>query len=178
MVDMLISLTPTTGLQRTEYPFQMTSTSPLSVADRLRAEHGAALSLGVDCDLPEDLLIELDADAHLAVGDRVSIRRGTTIQVHRGATIAIGDDVAIGENTFLSAMAGIRLGEGCTLANYVDLHDHNHRPPSAAHVPTDQFVPWASGFEAAPIVIEPGAILSDKVTVAPAHVVLYRIGVH
>ena len=37
MVDMLISLTPTTGLQRTEYPFQMTSTSPLSVADRLRA---------------------------------------------------------------------------------------------------------------------------------------------
>ncbi|MGH3830318.1 MAG: GDSL-type esterase/lipase family protein [Pseudonocardiaceae bacterium] len=144
----------------------MTSATPdLSVADRLRVEHGAALTLGAHCDLPEDLVIELDDGAHLTIGDGVSIRRGSTIQVHRGATVAIGNDVTIGEHTFISAMAGIRLSDGAALSNMVDLHDHNHRERSTTHVPTGQLVPWASGFEAAPIIIEPGAILSNKVTV-------------
>jgi acetyltransferase-like isoleucine patch superfamily enzyme/lysophospholipase L1-like esterase len=148
-------------------PIRVTSTAPtaLSVADRLRAEHGDALTVGVDCDLPEDILIEIDHGAHLSIGDRVSIRRGCTIQVHRRATVAIGNDVAIGEHTFLSAMVGIRIGAGAALSNMVDLHDHNHRVRSAGNVPTGELVPWASGFEAAPIIIEPGAILSNKVTV-------------
>ena len=144
----------------------MTSTAPdLSAADRLRAEHGPALTLGSDCDLPDDLMVEIGTNAFLAIGDRVSIRRGCTIQVHRGATVAIGNDVAIGENTFISAMAGIRIGDGAALSNMVDLHDHNHRIRSADNVPTGQLVPWASGFEAAPIIVEPGVILSNKVTV-------------
>ncbi|MGH3870051.1 MAG: GDSL-type esterase/lipase family protein [Pseudonocardiaceae bacterium] len=144
----------------------MTSTAPdLSAADRLLAEHGPALTLGSDCDLPDDLVVEIDTGAHLTIGDRVCIRRGSTIQVHRGATVVIGNDVAIGEHTFISAMAGIRLGDGAALSNMVDLHDHNHRVRSADNVPTGQLVPWASGFEAAPIIIEPGAILSNKVTV-------------
>jgi acetyltransferase-like isoleucine patch superfamily enzyme/lysophospholipase L1-like esterase len=144
----------------------MTSTSPdQSTADRLIAEHGPALTLGSDCDLSDDLVVEIDSAAHLTIGDRVSIRRGATIQVHRGATVAIGNDVAIGENTFISAMVGISLGDGAALSNMVDLHDHNHRVRSADNVPTGQLVPWASGFEAAPVIVEPGAILSNKVTV-------------
>ncbi|MGW0883232.1 GDSL-type esterase/lipase family protein [Streptomyces sp. NPDC002671] len=145
----------------------MTSTiSPdLSAVERLRAEHGPALTLGDDCDLPDDVAIEIDPGAHLIIGARVSIRRGSTIQVHRGATVAIGDDVAIGEHTFISAMAGISIGDGAALSNMVDLHDHNHRPRSAVNVPAGELVPWASGFEAAPVIIEPGAVLSDKVTV-------------
>jgi acetyltransferase-like isoleucine patch superfamily enzyme/lysophospholipase L1-like esterase len=144
----------------------MTSTAPdLSAADRLRTEQGPALTLGSDCDLPDGLVVEIDTGAHLTIGDRVCIRRGSTIQVHRGATVAIGNDVAIGEHTFISAMAGIRLGDGAALSNMVDLHDHNHRVRSAENVPTGQLVPWASGFEAAPIIVEPGAILSNKVTV-------------
>lgn len=142
-----------------------TTSAPNTTVERLRAEHGPALTLGNDCDLPDDLVIEIDHGAHLTIGDRVSIRRGSTIQVHRGATVAIGHDVAIGEHTFISAMAGIRIDDGAALSNMVDLHDHNHRPRTAASVPTGQLVPWASGFEAAPIVIEPGAILSNKVTV-------------
>ncbi len=136
-----------------------------AVAERLRAEHGPALTIGEDCDLPDDLVIELDPGARLTIGRHVSIRRGTTIQVHRGATIAIGDYAAVGENVFLSAMVGIRLGAGCALSNYVDIHDHNHRERSAANVPDGQLTPWASGFEAAPIVIEPGATISNKVSV-------------
>jgi acetyltransferase-like isoleucine patch superfamily enzyme/lysophospholipase L1-like esterase len=149
----------------------MTSTAsdlPLAdqpVGDRLRAEHGPALTLGSDCDLPDDFVVEIDTGAHLRIGDRVSVRRGSTIQVHRGATVVIGNDVAIGEHTFISAMVGIRLGDGSALSNMVDLHDHNHRIRSADNVPTGQLLPWASGFDAAPIIIEPGAIVSNKVTV-------------
>jgi acetyltransferase-like isoleucine patch superfamily enzyme/lysophospholipase L1-like esterase len=145
----------------------MTSTNPpaASIAERLRAEYGAALTLGDDCDLPDDLKVEIDHGAHLTIGDRVSIRRGSTIQVHRGATVVIGSDVAIGEHTFISAMAGIRIGDGAALSNMCDLHDHNHRVRTAMNVPSGQLVPWASGFEAAPIIIEPGATLSNEVTV-------------
>ncbi|MFF8786731.1 GDSL-type esterase/lipase family protein [Streptomyces sp. NPDC015125] len=144
-----------------------TSTTPprQSAAERLRAEHGPALTLGDDCDLPDDLQVEIDPGAHLSLGDRVSIRRGSTIQVHRGATIAIGDDVAIGEHTFISAMVGISIGAGAALSNMVDLHDHNHRARSATNTPDGELVPCASGFEGAPIVIEPGATLSNKVTI-------------
>ncbi|WP_055530110.1 GDSL-type esterase/lipase family protein [Streptomyces graminilatus] len=143
----------------------MTSTtSPdRSVAERLSAEHGPALTLGDSCTLPDDLVVEIAPGAHLTIGDRVSIGRGCTIQVHRGATVAIGDDVSMGECIFVSAMAGIRLGDGCTLSSTVDLRDHTRRP--VAHPPGGQSVPWTSGFEAAPIIIEAGAILSPKVTV-------------
>ncbi|WP_285688950.1 GDSL-type esterase/lipase family protein [Actinoplanes sp. NBRC 103695] len=109
--------------------------------------------------------MELDDDAILILGDRVTIRRGTTIQVHRGATVIIGNDVAIGENTFISAMIGIRIGDGAALSNMVDLHDHNHRDPTDADLTGDRLVPWASGFGGAPIIIEPGAMISKKVTV-------------
>lgn len=108
-------------------------------------------------------MVEIDDDAYLTLGDRVAIRRGTTIQAHRGAMIAIGNDVAIGENCFLSAMAGIRLGDGSALSNMVDIHDHNHHERSVVRVPGGHLLPWASGFSTAPIVVEPGAIISNKV---------------
>ncbi len=39
----------------------MTSTTPPrpSAAERLRAEHGPALTLGDDCGLPDDLVVEM-----------------------------------------------------------------------------------------------------------------------
>ncbi|MFJ5733961.1 GDSL-type esterase/lipase family protein [Streptomyces microflavus] len=145
----------------------MTRTTPpdQSTTARLRAEHGSALTLGEDCDLPDDLVVEISPGGQLTLGDRVSVRRGSTIQVHPGATVAIGDDVAIGEHTFISAMVGISIGAGAALSNMVDLHDHNHRPRTVSNAPDGELVPWASGFEGAPIVIEPGAILSNKTTV-------------
>ncbi|MGB6164291.1 MAG: GDSL-type esterase/lipase family protein [Pseudonocardiaceae bacterium] len=144
----------------------MTSTdADTTVADRLRQQHGEALTIGRNCDLPADLLIELDEGAQVVLGDRVSIRRGTTIQAHRGAIVIIDNDVAIGENVFISAMVAIRLGDGCALSNMVDLHDHNHRERSAAHAPDGELVPWAGGFTGAPIIIEPGVLISNKTSV-------------
>ncbi|RSM45681.1 hypothetical protein DMB66_50590, partial [Actinoplanes sp. ATCC 53533] len=136
-----------------------------SLSDDLKTRFGDAIWIGADCDLPADLCVEIDADAVLVLGDRVSIRRGTTIQVHRGATVAIGDDVAIGENTFISAMIGIRIGAGVGISNMVDLHDHNHRDRSIAHLPDGEPTPWASGFAGAPIIIETGAVISAKVSI-------------
>jgi acetyltransferase-like isoleucine patch superfamily enzyme/lysophospholipase L1-like esterase len=130
----------------------MTSTISTSqaqaVASRLRERFGTAVTIGQDCDLPGDLAVELDENAVLVLGDRVGIRRGTTIQVHRGATVVIGDDVAIGENVFLSAMVRIRLGDGCALSNMVDLHDHNRRERSITHAPGGELAPWAGGITA------------------------------
>ena len=136
-----------------------------NTAAELRHRHGPAIRIGDGCELPPDLLVEIDDGGLLILGDRVCIRRGTTIQVHRGATITVGDDVAIGEHAFLSAMVGIRIGAGVGISNMTDLHDHSHRERSTTNVPDGELTPWASGFAGAPIIIEPGAVLSNKVTV-------------
>jgi len=133
--------------------------------NRLKKRFGSAIRLGADCDLAADLCVEIGQEALLVLGDRVSIRRGCTIQVHRGATVVVGHNVAIGENTFISAMVGIRIGDGVGISNMVDLHDHNHRERSIANLVDGELTPWASGFAGAPIVIEPGAIISNKVSI-------------
>ncbi|ETA00768.1 hypothetical protein CcI156_18190 [Frankia sp. CcI156] len=135
------------------------------IIEQLRSRFGSALRVGQGCDLASDLCVEIDDGGFLTIGDRVSIRRGATIQVHRGGTVAIGNDVAIGENTFLSAMVGIRIGDGVGISNMVDIHDHNHRERSRPHVPDGEPTPWASGFAGAPVIVETGAVLSNKVSV-------------
>ena len=134
-----------------------------SIVDQLRSKFGATIRVGDGCDLALDTCVEIDEGGFLSIGDRVSIRRGTTIQVHRDATIVIGNDVTVGENTFISAMVGIRIGDGVGISNMVDFHDHNHRERS--HVRTSSLTPWASGFVGAPIIVQAGAVISNKVSV-------------
>jgi lysophospholipase L1-like esterase len=64
-------------------------------------------------------------------------------------------------------MCSITIGDGVGIANHVSLRDHNHRENRIELVQGKGRTPWASGFEAAPIVIEPMAILSDEVRVLP-----------
>lgn len=136
-----------------------------SVGDAWRMQFGDRLRLGADCQLSPDVRLEVAEGALLVIGDRVTILRGTTIQVNRNATVVIGNDVAIGENVFMSAMIGIRMGDGSALASMVEVHDHNHRVRSYSHVEQQEpLVPWASGFVGAPIIIESGALISNKVT--------------
>lgn len=122
------------------------------------------LSLGIGCDIHPDVVFEIDPGAIIVLGDRVSIRRGTTLQANRGSQILIGDDVAIGENVFISSMVGIVIGSGVGVSNQVDIRDHNHvaRTTSLGEIGLQ---PWASGFTAAPIIIERAALLSNKVSV-------------
>ena len=144
----------------------VTSTDTNTVIDRIRDRHGDAVRIGTGCDIAESVEFVLDPGATITLGDRVSIRRGTTLQANTGGRITIGDDVAIGENTVLSAMNHISIGRGVGISNMVDLHDHNHRPRTHQLVPGhDPITPWASGFEVAPITIEAGAVVSAHVSV-------------
>lgn len=143
----------------------MTATDTENELVALQARFGASLTIGEGCDLAPDLAIEIDDDATVVIGDRVSVRRGTTIQAHQGGHVLIGNDVAIGENVFISAMIGIRVGDGVGISNMVDLHDHNHRERSHHNLRSPELVPWTSGFTGAPIVVEAGAVLSNKASI-------------
>lgn len=122
--------------------------------------------VGRDCDIAPDVTIDVAMTGRLLIGDRTSIRRGTTIEVSRGATVIIGNDVAIGEHVFLSSMVGIYVGHGAGISNMVDIHDHNHRNRSFDNLPDpEEWTTYASGFDGAPIVIESGAVVSNKCTV-------------
>ncbi|MBF6215852.1 hypothetical protein IU487_33175 [Nocardia puris] len=141
------------------------TTTDITTTDRTGLPEG--VQLGVGCDIAADVDFLVDPGATITVGDRVSIRRGTTVQANAGGHIIIGDDVAIGENVVISAMNVIRIGPGAGISNMVDIHDHNHRPRTHATVPAGAAItPWASGFEVAPITIGAGAIISNKVTIA------------
>lgn len=138
----------------------------ISIVDRIRAAHPDTVRIGTGCEIAEDVDFVLEPDARISIGDRVSIRRGTTLQANTGSHIIVGDDVAIGENVVVSAMSTIRIGNGAGISNMVDIHDHNHVPRTHATVTADEpITPWASGFEVAPITIAVGAIVSNKVTV-------------
>ncbi|MFI2477839.1 GDSL-type esterase/lipase family protein [Nocardia xishanensis] len=144
----------------------MTDTDTITAIDRIRDRHGEAVRIGTGCDIANDVDLIIDHDATITLGNRVSIRRGTTLQANDGAHIVLGDDVAIGENVVISAMTRIHIGRGAGISNMVDIHDHNHRARTHATITAaEPITPWASGFEAAPIRIEPGAIVSNKVTI-------------
>ncbi|MBF6171050.1 DUF459 domain-containing protein [Nocardia blacklockiae] len=144
----------------------VTDTATSTLIDRLRDHHGDAVRIGTDCDLAADVDFVIDPGATITLGDRVTIRRGTTLQANTGGHIIIGDDVAIGENVVLSAMTRISIGRGTGISNMVDIHDHNHRARTPDTLTAGQpNTPWASGFEAAPITIEPGAVVSNKVSI-------------
>jgi acetyltransferase-like isoleucine patch superfamily enzyme len=122
------------------------------------------LAVGVDCDIDPTVVFEIDPGSEIVLGNRVSIRRGTTIQANRGSRVLIGDDVAIGENVFISSMVAILIGSGVGVSNQVDIRDHNHIAKDS-RLDKPGLQPWASGFSGAPIVIEKGALLSNKVSV-------------
>ncbi|MFJ3169288.1 hypothetical protein ACIPJK_00765 [Streptomyces roseus] len=58
----------------------MTSTTPPrpSAAERLRAEHGPALTLGNDCGLPDDLVVAMLAGSRGSAGCAEAARGGTS----------------------------------------------------------------------------------------------------
>lgn len=141
------------------------SRDDLWTAAELAARFGTAIRIGVGCQIPRDTTIEVGTGGFLAFGDRVSIRRGVVIEVSDGATAIFGDDVTIGENAVMFVMVGLSVGDGCGISNMVDIHDHNHRPRALGQVRDDDWTPYGSGFVAAPIVLESGAVLSNKVSV-------------
>ena len=126
-----------------------------------------SFTVGEGCDLAPDLVVELDDEASIVLGDRVSIRRGTTIEAHRGSRVVIGNDVSIGEDVFISAMVGIRISDAVDISDMVDIHDHQPLGDSPPNLPAREPAPWASGFAGAPVIVETSATLFDEARLMP-----------
>lgn len=133
-------------------------------AQRLIDLNDGRLSIGQGALIDEDVRLIVQPGGRMHIGERCIIRRGTSIEVSR-AHAWFGDDVHIGENVFIYVMCGLVVGSGAALSNMVDIHDHNHRLRTTDLVGSDQWHPCDSGFEAAPVVLGEGAILSNKVTI-------------
>jgi len=124
--------------------------------------------IGKNVTVEEGTSIYLDPKAKgLRIEDGCHISRGAHIEVNGGATIQIGRNVTIGRDTTIAAMSLIIIGDGVGIANGVSVRDHNHRPNNSENIQTGEKVPWASGFETAPIHIEDMAIVSDGVRILP-----------
>ncbi|ACV05345.1 hypothetical protein I6I18_12510 [Kytococcus sedentarius] len=134
------------------------------VAEQLRSRFGDRIVVGEGCTFEEGVTIEVHERGMLVLGRGVAVRRGTTVEVGPDAVCVIGDHVTIGENVFMYVMCGVLVGEGCGISNMVDIHDHNHRERRPENLRTGALTPWDSGFDAAPVVIDPGAIISNKVS--------------
>ncbi|WP_406120403.1 adenylyltransferase/cytidyltransferase family protein [Streptomyces canus] len=132
--------------------------------DLLKERLGDRIKIGRGCRISASTVIEIAEDAFLSIGDGVTSRRGVTLEVDRGATAVIGNNVHIGENVFIYVMCGLRVGSGVGISNMVDIHDHNHRERDRRYLATGELDPCDSGFTAAPIVIEDGAVISNKAT--------------
>ncbi len=132
--------------------------------EALKARFGDRIRIGTGCRISRSTVIEIADDGFLAIGNGVTTRRGVTLEVDRQAVAVIGDNVDIGENAFIYVMCGLYIGSGVGISNMVDIHDHNHRERAARFLPDSTLDTCASGFEAAPVVVEDGAVISNKVT--------------
>ncbi len=126
-------------------------------------------SIGKNIEIEEGASIYLDSKAKaLVLSDGVSISRGAHIEINSGAQVYLGHNVTVGRDSVIAAMCSIKIGDGVGIANGVAIRDHNHRINNIEHLnKNSETSPWASGFEAAPIIIEKMAIISDGVRVLP-----------
>ena len=139
-----------------------------NTAERLKKAYGDRIQIGANCGIDPSVKIELSSDATLHIGDGTNIMRGTTICVLKGGFLSIDQRVNIGENVFIAVMTQVTIGEGAALSNMVDVHDHDHKDRTFAACmgfSTDRDDVNASGFDCAPIVLEPFVIVSNKVTI-------------
>jgi acetyltransferase-like isoleucine patch superfamily enzyme/lysophospholipase L1-like esterase len=141
--------------------------SAISVED-LRQQYGARIAIGAGCRIDESVIVRLSSGGYLDIGANTNIARGTTLEVLRGGSLTIGPMVNIGENTFIAAMSRVVIGEGSALSNMVDIHDHGHRDRTYINCRADLAATDdvnGSGFDCAPIVLEPFVTISNKVSI-------------
>lgn len=139
-----------------------------TVIEMLERAYGDRIHIGANCRIDPSVRVELSSGGSLYIGDGTNVMRGTSIEVLRGGILTIGPRVNIGENVFIAVMTRVSIGEGSALSNMVDLHDHNHRNRTFAAcdgVPPEMDDVNATGFDCAPIVLEPFVTVSNKVTV-------------
>lgn len=132
--------------------------------EELKKTHRENLVLGKNLNISPDVSFYIKGNGKLIIEDGVSIGKGTHIEVYRDATLVLMSNSNIGFNCFISTMCSIVMGKGSAISNMVDMHDHNHKVRDLDNLPNGELDCSASGFSIAPIIIEHGAVISNKCT--------------
>jgi acetyltransferase-like isoleucine patch superfamily enzyme len=131
----------------------------------LRLRHGRRLAVGSGVRAGRDVRVEAAPGARVVLGDGCEIGAGTRL-VARGGELRVGRGAVIGERCVLVAHAGIEIGDGCRVGDWVSIADFEP-------VDTDAEAPLrAQGVRAVPVrlgarsVVDHGARLLAGATVA------------
>lgn len=104
--------------------------------------------------------VDVAPGARLLIGESAELGDGCRLEVHSGS-VEIGDGAALGEGCTIVARAGVRIGAGCRLEDGVAIIDCGRRFD-------DVEVPIRlQALAAAPVQIDPGAILGPRAVVLP-----------
>jgi acetyltransferase-like isoleucine patch superfamily enzyme len=112
---------------------------------------------------------------HISIGERCSIYEGAWLQVESGATegsIAMGDDTYLGHSVHIHALAQVRVGSRCVLADGVLLNSGDHaRTDRHDVVPTGPITVGDDVFIGQNAIVLGGVHIGDGATVAAGAVV-------
>lgn len=92
----------------------------------LRLMHGANLNCGKTNRLSPNVVLEIEKNSQVSLGDRNSIHSGCKIKVRSGANLQIGNRVFLNYGCMLMCRCQIAIGDGCEFGPNVLIYDHDH----------------------------------------------------
>jgi acetyltransferase-like isoleucine patch superfamily enzyme len=116
----------------------------LKLRRRLCVGRGVRLAKGVRIEIDPGARVELEPGCRLGARTRL---------IARGGTLKVGREAVLGERCIVVAHAGIDVGEGCRLGDWVTITDFEPITDSVENPLRTQ------GVRAAPIRLAPGAIV-------------------
>jgi acetyltransferase-like isoleucine patch superfamily enzyme len=108
------------------------------------------------------------------LGTNCEIDDATTIAVYGDGRIGLGADSFVGHHCTLAARAGIDIGAGTYLAEFVSVRDHDHlvgAPPSSGEMTADPIVIGTDVWIAAKVTVLSGARIGDGAVIGANAVV-------
>jgi acetyltransferase-like isoleucine patch superfamily enzyme len=121
----------------------------LKLRRRLAAERGVRLAKHVRIEVDEGARVELRAGCRLGEGTRL---------VAHGGTLRVGRDAVLGARCIVVAHAGVDVGDGCRLGDWVTVTDFEPVADSVEPPLRTQ------GVHATPVRLAPGAVIDHGAT--------------
>lgn len=122
----------------------------------LRMRLGRRITVGFDTRIGPRCRIVVAAGGRLHLNG-ANLSRSVTLEVSQDAVLRVGRTF-VGPGSILSSRECISIGDGCQIADYVTIRDHNH-----VHGSDHPLSQWR--FTTAPVVLGDDVWLASKVTV-------------
>jgi acetyltransferase-like isoleucine patch superfamily enzyme len=122
----------------------------------LRVRLGRRITVGFDTRIGPGCRIVAAANGCLQLNG-ANLSRSVTLEVSENAVLKVGR-AFVGPGSILSSREHISIGDGCQIADYVTIRDHNH-----VHSSDHPLSQWR--FTTAPVVLGDDVWLASKVTV-------------